>query len=112
MEYLVDAAQRSMLFRDVMRQRGNQYREHLAKTVPHVLDYEPKLVIDVRSLPRPVNYLLVPDRTAGGRCAHFPGIRPLLSLDRAAVRNARSMTRGPVRAREREPHDEMACLAV
>jgi hypothetical protein len=25
------------LFWDVMRQRGNQYREHLAETVPHVL---------------------------------------------------------------------------
>ena len=35
MEYMVDAAQRNMLFWDVMRQRGNQYREHLAKTVPH-----------------------------------------------------------------------------
>ena len=30
-EYLVDAAQRSVLFLDVMRQRGNQYREHLPK---------------------------------------------------------------------------------
>ena len=39
-EYFVDAAQRSILFWDVMRQRGNQYREHLTETVPHVLDYE------------------------------------------------------------------------
>ena len=29
-EYLVDAAQRNILFWDVMRQRGNQYREHTA----------------------------------------------------------------------------------
>jgi hypothetical protein len=36
-EYLVDAAQRSVLFWDVMRQRGDQYREHLAETAPHVL---------------------------------------------------------------------------
>src|SRR5262249_1312771 len=34
-EYMVDAAQRSVLFWDVMRQRGNQYREHLAETVPN-----------------------------------------------------------------------------
>src|SRR5438874_1686857 len=34
-EYLVDAAQRGVLFFDVMRQRGNQYRDHLAKTAPH-----------------------------------------------------------------------------
>ena len=39
MEYMVDAAQRRVLFWDVMRQRGNQYREHLAETAPHVLDY-------------------------------------------------------------------------
>ena len=33
MEYMVDAAQRSVLFWDVMRRRGNQYREHLAETM-------------------------------------------------------------------------------
>jgi hypothetical protein len=59
MEYLVDAAQRSVLFWDVMRQRGKQYREHMAETVPHVLNYEPQLIIDGRTLGRPVNYALV-----------------------------------------------------
>jgi pimeloyl-ACP methyl ester carboxylesterase len=59
MEYGIDAAQRSVLFWDVMRQRGNQYREHLAQTVPHVLDYEAELIIDGRTLKRPVNYGLV-----------------------------------------------------
>src|SRR6516225_359654 len=59
MEYMVDAAQRSVLFFDVMRQRGNQYREHLAETVPNVLDYEVELVLDGRTLDRPVNYGLV-----------------------------------------------------
>src|ERR1700758_3677274 len=59
MEYMVDAAQRSVLFWDVMRHRGNQYREHLAETVPNVLDYEVELVLDGRTLERPVNYGLV-----------------------------------------------------
>jgi hypothetical protein len=59
MEYLIDAAQRSVLFWDVMRQRGGRYREHMAQTVPNVLNYEPQLVIDGRTLPRPVNYALV-----------------------------------------------------
>lgn len=59
MDYMIDAAQRSALFCDVMRQRGNQYREHLAETVPHVLDYEVELVVDGRTLARPVNYGLV-----------------------------------------------------
>ena len=58
-EYLIDAAQRSVLFWDVMRQRGNQYREHLAETAPHVLDYKAELIIDGRTLDRPVNYALV-----------------------------------------------------
>jgi hypothetical protein len=58
MDYMVDAAQRSVLFLDVMRQRGNQYREHLAETVPHVLDYEVELLMDGRTLDRPVNYAL------------------------------------------------------
>ena len=31
-EYMVDAAQRSVLFLDVMRQRGNQYHEHMARS--------------------------------------------------------------------------------
>ena len=58
-EYLIDAAQRSVLFWDVMRQRGNQYREHLTETAPHVLDYKAELIIDGRKLDRPVNYALV-----------------------------------------------------
>ena len=59
MEFMVDAAQRSVLFWNVMRQRGDQYREHLAETAPHVLDYELELVADGRTLQRPVNYVLV-----------------------------------------------------
>ena len=58
-EYMTDAGQRSVLFYDVMRQRSNQYREHLAEKVPNVLDYKAELVMDGRTLKRPVNYLLV-----------------------------------------------------
>ncbi len=58
-EYMVDAAQRSILFWDVMRQRGDQYRDHLAKTIPHVLEFAFEPVMDGRTLDRPVNYGLV-----------------------------------------------------
>jgi pimeloyl-ACP methyl ester carboxylesterase len=58
-EYLVDTAQRNVLFLDVMRQRGLQYRDHIAETTPHVLDYAVELIIDGRTLQRPVNYALV-----------------------------------------------------
>ena len=57
-EYVTDAAQRWVLFWDVMRQRGNQYREHLAETAPHVLEFSVELVIDGRTLDPPVNYVL------------------------------------------------------
>ena len=42
-----------------MRQRGNQFHERLTKTAPHVLEYEVELIIDGRTLDRPVNYALV-----------------------------------------------------
>jgi pimeloyl-ACP methyl ester carboxylesterase len=58
-EYMVDAGQRSMLFLDVMRQRGDQYREHIAQTAPHVLQYAAELIVDGRKLDEPVNYALV-----------------------------------------------------
>ena len=45
-DYMIDAAQRTVLFWDVLRERGNQYRAHLAETVPDVLEYEVELVAD------------------------------------------------------------------
>jgi hypothetical protein len=58
-EYLVDTGQRSVLFLEVMRQRGVQYREHLAETAPHVLNYAVELIVDGRNFKQPVNYALV-----------------------------------------------------
>jgi hypothetical protein len=58
-EYMTDAVQRTILFWDVMRQRGNAYREHVAKSAPHVLDYDVELIADGRTFDRPVNYALV-----------------------------------------------------
>lgn len=58
-EYMMDAGQRSVLFLDVLRRRGDQYREHVAQTAPHVLQYAAELIIDGRKLAEPVNYALV-----------------------------------------------------
>jgi pimeloyl-ACP methyl ester carboxylesterase len=58
-EYFVDAWQRSILFLDVMRRRGDQYREHVSQTAPHVLRYAAELITDGRELDEPVNYALV-----------------------------------------------------
>jgi hypothetical protein len=57
-EYTIDAGQRAVMFWDVMRQRGNQYHEHMARLAPHVLSYQGEIVIDGRMLERPVNYAL------------------------------------------------------
>jgi len=80
MEYAIDAAQRSALFWDVMRQRGDQYREHLAETVPNVLDYQVELVVDGRKLDRPVNYALVRVIPPAGIEIN-PKLRPFIVVD-------------------------------
>jgi hypothetical protein len=79
-EYLVDSGQRSVLFLDVMRRRGEQYREHLAETVPHVLNYEVELVADGRNLKRPVNYGLVRVKPPAG-VEIDPTRRPFVVID-------------------------------
>ena len=58
-EYLRDACQRSILFLDVLRQRGNIYREQQDKIAPNVLEFDTELILDGRTFRRPVNYLLV-----------------------------------------------------
>ena len=58
-DYWTDAWQRSVLFLDVLRQRGNNYLERAAEQVPNVLRFRFELVMDGRDLPRPVNYGLV-----------------------------------------------------
>ncbi|MGH6826642.1 DUF3141 domain-containing protein [Methyloceanibacter sp.] len=56
--YWLDAWQRGVLFLDVMQQRSKQYEEHAAKIAPHVLKFGVELVMDGRTLRRPVNYIL------------------------------------------------------
>ena len=58
MEYAIDAWQRGVLTADVMRQRGNQYQRHVAKQAPNVLSMKAEVILDGRTLERPVNYIL------------------------------------------------------
>jgi hypothetical protein len=79
-EYGVDAFQRSVLFLDAMRERALQFEEHAKQETPHVLDYDAELVLDGRTLPRPVNYLLVRIRPEQG--LHLdPRRRPFVIVD-------------------------------
>jgi pimeloyl-ACP methyl ester carboxylesterase len=57
--YAVDAAQRSILFWDTMRQRGNNYMQHTIEGLPPVLHFAYETIVDGRKLARPVNYALV-----------------------------------------------------
>jgi pimeloyl-ACP methyl ester carboxylesterase len=58
-QYGVDFAQRSILFWDTLRQRGNNFLEHERKGLPPVLHFDYEMVMDGRSLKRPVNYALL-----------------------------------------------------
>ncbi len=58
-DYWVDACQRSILFLDVLRERDNDYFEQKASKAPNVLSLGTQLIRDGRTLPSPVNYLLV-----------------------------------------------------
>ena len=58
-EYWIDAWQRSILTLDTLRERGNTYFEQAAKEAPNVLGFAVELVRDGRTLPQPVNYVLV-----------------------------------------------------
>ncbi len=79
-EYGIDAWQRSVLFWDVIRQRSNQYKEHVAEQAPHVLQFEFGLIMDGRTLPRPVNYALVKIEPAEAGELH-PKKRPFVIVD-------------------------------
>ena len=58
-EYAVDSAQRSVLFLDTLRQRGNNYLEHEKAGKPPLLHFDCEMVLDARSFAKPVNYALV-----------------------------------------------------
>ncbi|HUZ73058.1 MAG TPA: DUF3141 domain-containing protein [Stellaceae bacterium] len=57
-EYVVDAFQRSVLFLDMLRQRGNEEIEITARPMATVLRFGHEILMSGRSLPRPINYAL------------------------------------------------------
>ena len=57
--YMTDAAQRWVMFWDVMREAGNNFVEHERAGCPPVLVFDYETVVDGRELARPVNYALV-----------------------------------------------------
>ncbi|MFA6012515.1 MAG: DUF3141 domain-containing protein [Desulfobacteraceae bacterium] len=57
-DYMLDSFQRSILFMDVMRERGNVYLDHNDKNQPPVLVFSYEIIVDGRTLERPANYAL------------------------------------------------------
>ncbi|MFZ0450694.1 MAG: DUF3141 domain-containing protein [Desulfatiglandaceae bacterium] len=58
MEYGWDAVQRSILFTDTLRKRGNTYFETVEKGLPPVLVFDYEVILDARTFDRPANYAL------------------------------------------------------
>ncbi len=78
--YALDAWQRGVLFLDVLRRRGNAFLAHADAADPHVLSFAFDVVLDGRTLPRPVNYWLARVRDPQGRTPD-PQKRPFMIVD-------------------------------
>ncbi len=85
--YLVDAAQRWVLYWDVLRQRGDNYLAHEAAGSPPVLGFPYETIIDGRELPRPSNYAMVHILPTDGPRPD-PKRRPYLIIDPRAGQGA------------------------
>jgi len=57
--YTFDAAQRSLIFWDTLRQRGNNWIAHEKAGKPPLLAFDYEIIADARTFPRPCNYALV-----------------------------------------------------
>src|SRR5271170_863267 len=79
-EYMVDAFQRSILFLDVLRQRGNEEIEITSRPMATVLRFDHEVLMSGRSLPRPINYALSRIVPPPG-LATDPRKRPVVVID-------------------------------
>lgn len=78
--YAVDAAQRTILFWDTLRQRGNDFVHHAVHGLEPVLHFDSETVLDGRGFERPVNYALLRIRPPEGVTVD-PKRRPYLIID-------------------------------
>ncbi|UEM23227.1 DUF3141 domain-containing protein [Skermanella mucosa] len=79
-EYVTDSAQRSVLFWDVLRKRGNIAVEHFEQGKPPLLAFEHEMVLDGRTLDRPANYALLRILPRPGQRID-PAKRPFIVVD-------------------------------
>ncbi len=79
--YAVDAWQRSLLFLDVLRQRGNHFVASEDDPMRNVLTFAFELVMDGRDLPHPVNYWMARITPPEGAPPTDPLARPFVIID-------------------------------
>ena len=86
--YMLDAAQRSFLFWDTMREAGNNFVSHEQAGCPPVLIFDYETVVDGRKLKRPVNYALVRITPPDDMPPSNDALRPFLIIDPRAGHGA------------------------
>jgi pimeloyl-ACP methyl ester carboxylesterase/tellurite resistance protein len=79
-DYAQDAAQRSVLTLDVLRQRADQDVAHEKAGTPPVVMYDYEIALDGHTLPRPSNYLLLKITPPAG-VEVFDWKRPYMIID-------------------------------
>ena len=105
-DYAVDFAQRSVLFWDTMRQRGNVSVEHARAGLPPVLHFQYEMVMDGRTLAQAGQLRPGAHRPAGGRQGGRPqaplrdhrpprGPRPRHRRHQGGLGGRRGAARGP-----------------
>ena len=80
-DYAADFAERSLLFLDTLRQRGDSYIEREEEGFKPVLVFDYDLIIDGRELPKPVNYALVRILPPEGSPPQREDGRPFVIID-------------------------------
>jgi pimeloyl-ACP methyl ester carboxylesterase len=78
--YWLDFTQRSILFWDTLRQRGNNWIEHEKAGKPPLLDFDWEMIADARRFERPANYALVQITPPAG-IETDPERRPFVVID-------------------------------
>lgn len=83
-EYILDMWQRSALFFDTLRERGDNMLAHERAGQPPLLDFEHELVLDARQFDRPANYALLRITRCGPtHASNFErqDLRPVMVVD-------------------------------
>lgn len=86
--YMLDAAQRSFMFWDTMREAGNNFVSHEQAGCPPVLIFDYETVVDGRKMKRPVNYALVRITPPDDMPPSNDALRPFLIIDPRAGHGA------------------------